>query len=109
MKYELRDVGGLKIDFQNWSDFNNRYNSKGYTPKRRPPKRLIENVIREFELFCRYYHIDASKYRYIDACEMDDDWRQFDFVDENNYKIAVHSIIYTKTYKILQRIIDIGR
>lgn len=106
-KYQFRGFDGLKTNFQDWSEVNNRYNSVSYTPKRPPAKRLIENVIREFEVFCRHYHIDASKYRYIEAFEMEGSWCQFDFVDEKGCKISVHSIIYVKNYKIMQRVIDI--
>ncbi len=110
MNYELRKIDGIKVDFQDWNTFKGQYNSKSYKPKLPPVKRLILNAIKEFEEFCKHYHIDHTKYKYIDAAEFEGEWGQFDFVDEEERKIAVHSIIYReKTYEILQRVIDIGR
>jgi len=110
--YTIMTEVGVKTDWNNFNTIQNTYGSKEYTPKRRPPKKLLAAVIREFEKFCADYHIDAAAYRFIEPCEMEGEWRQFDFIDDPAAKypskIAVHSIISNHNGKIFQRIIDIG-
>jgi hypothetical protein len=80
-QYTLLDPSGVKTNYNDWNDTQNRFNSKEYTPKRLPPKKLVQSVIREFEEFCRNYHVDSSAYKFIEPCELEGEWRQFDFID----------------------------
>lgn len=108
--YKILDVCGVKPNYKDWNDFRNTFNSMSYSPKRNAPKKLIASVIREFEQFCKDYHIDASKYPFIEPCEIEGVWRQFDFSDSTDKypsKISIHSIISNKNGKIFQRVIDI--
>ncbi len=113
MKYlgfQLSSPEGAKVNFQDWNDIQNKYNSITYKPKKGPPQKLFHNVVKEFIEFCGTYHIDHSKYKIVTPCHMDDDkWRQFDFEASEDVKISIHSLIYGhKSYEIIQRIIDIG-
>ena len=111
MDYTILDEVGVKKNYNDWNDIQNTYNSKEYTPKRPPSKKLIASVIREFEEFCNSYHIDSSKYPFIEPCEIEGDWRQFDFLDSVTDKypsrIMVSDIISDKNGKIFQRVIEI--
>ena len=103
---------GVKTNFNDFNTIQNRYNSKMYQPKRQAPRKLIAAAIREFKEFCETYHIEASKYKFIEPCEVEGIWRQFDFLDSVTDKyparIMVSGIIYRKnTYTILQREISI--
>lgn len=110
MPYKILPATGVRTDFNNWSSFQNRYGSEEYTPKKQLPKALIQSAIREFEQFCKDYHIDASQYQTIEPCEIDGDWRQFDFIDSQKHpsKISVHSIAARADGTILQRVIDVA-
>ncbi len=110
--YTILQEAGVKTDWNNWNVIQNRYGSKEYSPKRPPPKKLVASVIREFERFCQDYHIDSTAYKFIEPCEIEGTWRQFDFIDDPDAqypsKIAVHSIVSDNNGKIFQRVIDIG-
>jgi hypothetical protein len=109
--FTVLPVGGVATDFNDWNDIQNKFNSRTYVPKRRRVnRRLLTSVIKEFREFCKSYHIDASKYRFIEPAELEGEIRQFDFMDsmeKDAAKISIHSII-SKGGKIYQRIIDIG-
>ena len=111
--YQVLPAEGVKTDFRNWNSMANSYGSKSYQPPREPAKRLVAAVIREFESFCKDYHIDSTQYRTIQPVHIEGEWRQFEFIDGNKQwpaKISVHSMVVSSVgYKILQRVIDIGR
>lgn len=102
---------GVKTDFGAWNSMQNKYGSKEYQPKSAPPKKLVAAVIREFEQWCKSYHVDVTAYKFIEPCEIEGDWRQFDFIDSITEKwpakIQIHSIVANKDGKIFQRIIDV--
>ena len=110
-QYTLLPESGVKTNYQSWNATQNRYDSIGYKPKRRPPVKLIRAIIREFERWCKDYHIDVSKYLFIEPCEIEGTWSQFDFLDSTTEKyparIKVHSIISDNNGKIFQRIFDV--
>jgi hypothetical protein len=112
MSYTILTECGVKTDFNQWNPTQNRYGSKEYKPKRQPPKKLVQAVIREFEQWCKSYHVDASAYRFIEPCEIEGTWRQFDFIDnpDDKYpaKIQIHSIVANSDGKIFQRVIDVS-
>ena len=111
MNYILLNEVGVKTNFNSFNSIQNKYNSKEYTPKRKPPKKLIKSVIREFEVFCKSHHIDNTKYKFIEPCELEGVWRQFDFLDSNEdeypARIIVSGIISNNNGKIFQRVIEI--
>lgn len=111
MNYTILPECGVKTDWNNWNPMKNQYGSKEYQPKRQPPKKLVAAVIREFERWCKDYHVDASAYKWIEPCEIEGTWRQFDFLDSitEQYpsKIIVCDIIANKDGKIFQRIIEV--
>ncbi len=101
---------GVKTDFQNWNSMRNHYGSKSYTPKRKPPIKLIKSVIREFEQWCKDYHVDVNAYKFIEPCEIEGTWRQFDFRDSDKHGasiIMVCDIVSNNNGKIFQRIIEV--
>lgn len=111
MNYQLLPEEGVKTDFNNWNSTQNRYDCKGYKPKRKPPVKLVRSVIREFEWFCKNHHIDFKKYVYIQPVQIEGEWRQFDFLDSvtEKYPATIHvsGIISNDNGKIFQRIIEI--
>jgi hypothetical protein len=111
-EYTLLDEVGVKTNFNDWNDFQNRFNFKEYKPKRQPPKKLVNSVIQEFEEFCKNHHVNSTAYKFIEPCEIEGEWRQFDFLDNPTERyparISVHSIVSNQNGKILQRVIDLG-
>lgn len=103
-------IEGVATNFNDWNDIQNKFNSRTYVPKRRRVnRRLLAATIKEFRKFCKSYHIDASKYRFIEPTEVEGEIRQFDFMDSMDRdaaKISVYDII-SKNGKIYQRIIGI--
>lgn len=110
MNYTILLPCGVKTDWNDWNDIQNRYNSKSYRPKRNPPKKLIASIIREFEQFCKVWHIDNTAYKFIQPCEIEGTWRQFDFKDslDSPNGIQCHSVVYNENGKIFQRIFELG-
>ena len=110
-QYTVLLGGGVKTDFNNWNSMANHYGTKTYTPKRQPAKKLVAAVIREFEQWCKDWHVDATAYKFIEPCEIEGEWCQFDFMDSDTEKwpakVMIHSIIANKNYAIMQRVIDI--
>lgn len=108
--YTVLPQVGVEVDFNNWNTAANKYGSREYIPKRQAPKKLIQAIIREFESICKTYHIDYTKYAYIEPAQIDGEWRQFDFLDalpENNpAKIVIHSIVASESGKVLQRLYE---
>lgn len=100
---------GLKTDFNSFNAFQNRYNSKSIECDTMPPQKLIDSVIHEFEEWCKTYHVDSSKYKFIEPCFIEDDWRQFDFLDAKKaVTITVSDIVYRESdCVIFQRIFGI--
>lgn len=108
--YTILGKTGVKTDFNNWNSMRNCYGTKGYTPRRNPPVKLVRSVIREFERFCKDYHIDATAYKFIEPCEIEGDWRQFDFMESESgegARIQCHSIVSDNNGKIYQRVFDL--
>ena len=110
MNYTIITPCGIKTNWNDWNDIQNRFNGKSYVPTRNPPKKLLANVIREFEEFCKTWHIDVTAYQFVEPCEFDGQWKQFDFKDspDSDTGIQCHSIIANKNGRIFQRIFDLG-
>lgn len=81
------------------------------TPKKQPPKKLVAAVIREFKRQCAFYHIDASAYRFVQPVAIEDEWKQFDFIDDPKAQypalVAIYSIVANKNGKLLQSVFSI--
>ena len=107
MNYKILSPCGIETDFNNWNPMQNSYGSKEYIPKKQASKKLIKSVIHEFEEWCKTYHIDSTKYPIIEPCEIEGDWRQFDFIEDcsNPAKISIHSIT-EKDGLIYARLVD---
>lgn len=104
---------GVKTDFDSTNGLTGKYNSKSYQPRTRVPIKLVKAAIKEFREFCAMYHIDSTKYKYVQPCQIEGAWRQFDFQeseDRRNAVISMHSIICRdENCEIVQRVFELGR
>ena len=107
--YIILEAEGAETDFNNWNSIQNHYNYRAVKPIRPPSKKLIKSVIYEFEQWCKSYHIEFSYYKFVSPCQIEGEWRQFDFCDsqdKNASKISVWGIIAAQDGRIFQRCIE---
>jgi hypothetical protein len=92
VKRKILSSEEIVTDFNEWNSIQNRYNLKCVDKNMKLPAGLIDAAIADFEEWCKTFHVDHTKFKYIRASGGCVTW-QVDFHDDTD-ATGVHASVY---------------